>query len=88
MYTGLCAPCQGKFGVAEGISPTVSWGFLDLLLKALVKMLHSCSLKQIQSATIPSHLPHQRGSCKQISPAFVTYPAPFLMQLSLCSVEL
>ena len=35
----------------EGISPTVSWGFLDLLLKAIVNMLHSCSLKQIQSAS-------------------------------------
>ena len=51
MYTGLCAPCQGKFGVADGISPIVSWGFPDLLLKAIVKMLRSCSLKQIQSAT-------------------------------------
>ena len=40
-----------EIGVAGGISPTVFWGFLDLLLKAIVNMLHPCSLKQIQSAT-------------------------------------
>ena len=45
-------------GVAGGISPTVFWGFLELLLKALVRLLHSCSLKQSQSVAIPSHLPH------------------------------
>ena len=67
-----------KIGAAVGIAPNVSWGFLDLLLKTLVKLLLSCSLKQSQSAPIHSHLPCQRGSCKQISPTFVTYPTSFL----------
>ena len=51
--TGTFAqPCYKiEIGVAGGISPTVFWGFLDLLLKAIVNMLHPCSLKQIQSAT-------------------------------------
>lgn len=46
-------PClkSTKLVSLEGISPTVSWGFLDLLLKAIVRLLRSCSLKQSQSAT-------------------------------------
>ena len=54
------------------------------------RLLSDCSVLAVWSnlnqQPIHSHLPHQRGSCKQISPTFVTYPASFLMQISLCSV--
>ena len=44
-------------------------------------------LSKFNQQPIHSHLTHQRGSCKQISPTFVTYPVSFLIQMSLCSVE-
>ena len=37
--------CTIEIGVAGKISLTVSWRFLDLLLKTLVRLLRSCSLK-------------------------------------------
>ena len=55
------------------------------------RLLSICSLlavwSKLNQQPIPSHLPHQRESCKQVSPAFVTYSTSFLMQMSLCSVE-
>ena len=54
------------------------------------RLLSICSLlavwSKLNQQPIPSHLPHQRESCKQVSPAFVTYSTSFLMQTSLCSV--
>lgn len=46
------------------------------------RLLSNCSVLAVWSnlnqQPIHSHLPHQRGSCKQISPTFVIYPASFL----------
>ena len=46
------------------------------------RLLSNCSVLAVWSnlnqQPIHSHLPRQRGSCKQISPTFVTYPASFL----------
>ena len=46
------------------------------------RLLSDCSVLAVWSnlnqQPIHSHLPRQRGSCKQISPTFVTYPASFL----------
>lgn len=46
------------------------------------RLLSDCSILAVWSnlnqQPIHSHLPRQKGSCKQISPTFVTYPASFL----------
>ena len=46
------------------------------------RLLSDCSVLAVWSTLnqqpIHSHLPRQKGSCKQISPTFVTYPTSFL----------
>ena len=60
------------------------------------RLLSNCSVLAVWSnfnqQPIHSHLPRQRGSCKQISPTFVTYPASFfnavfpLFWFELCDI--
>ena len=68
-----------KIGVAGGISPAVFLGISGLTTEGSCQITPVLAVwSNLNQQPIHSHLPHQRGSCKQISPTFVTYPTSFL----------
>ena len=85
--TCLPIPAPLKLVSPEGISPSVSWGFLDLLLKTLVILFGSCSSKQYQSATHTRSPASLERALQVLQSSFCdTNPAPFPTRFSLCSV--